>query len=83
MCSGWRAGVVMMPGGDLDPRRARGDRAEERRRLLEVPALREEHPAEAEALGVDAVLDALRRGAGVGLVPDAGRAWAVTRPPMT
>jgi len=63
------------PRGDLDARRARGDAPEENPGLLEVPALGEAHPAEAEAFGVDAVLDALRRlRASVTYVVSRGRA---------
>ena len=56
-------------GGDLDPLRAGGDGAQDDGRLLQVPALREEHPAEADPFGVDTVLDALGRRSGIGLVP--------------
>src|SRR3989442_12190424 len=56
-------------GGDLDPLRAGGDRAQDDGRLLQVPALREEHPAEADAFRVDTVLDSLGGRSGIGLVP--------------
>lgn len=56
------------PGGDVDAVRPCGDGAEDDPGLLQIPALGEERAPEAEGLGVHAVLDPLRDGAGVGLV---------------
>ena len=56
------AGVVVgRRGGDVQRRRDRADRARQRGRLLDVEALRDEHPAEAEPLAVGDLRDQVAR----------------------
>ena len=53
--------VVGRRRGDVQRRRHRADRTREGGRLLDVEALRDEHPAEAEALGVSDLGDQIAR----------------------
>ena len=68
MCRGWRAAVVMMPEATSIRSVRAATALEDDGRLLEVPALGEEHPAEPDPFGVDTVLDSLARRSGIGLV---------------